>query len=74
MPNAVQTEVEARPVRPTTLSRLLHGLLGINEPEPDPTKRPKRPPQLIYSVDELPPIGNAKFAPSIDVADHSSGF
>jgi hypothetical protein len=38
-------------------SRLLHLLLGIREPTRS-IEGPKRPPQLIYSVDEMPPIGS----------------
>lgn len=39
--------------------RLLHLVLGIGErTHPPLAEQPKRPPQLIYSVDELPPIGS----------------
>ncbi len=40
-------------------ARLLHLLLGSREPTDVPfAEQPKRPPQLIYSVDEIPPIGS----------------
>lgn len=45
---------------PRTIAlRLLRLLLGIGEPTHARfMERPKRPPQLIYSVDEMPPIGS----------------
>ncbi len=46
-------------IRRTIPSRLLHLFLGIGEPtHPRFMERPKRSPQLIYSVDEMPPIGS----------------
>jgi xanthine permease XanP len=54
-----QAEAEAGRGRSSTRSRLLHILLGANKPETDPTETPKRPPQLIYSIEELPPIADA---------------
>ena len=54
-----QAEAEARGGRSSTGSRLLHILLGANKPETDPIETPKRPPQLIYSIEELPPIADA---------------
>ena len=54
-----QAEAEARPGRPSTRSRLLDILLGAHKPETDSRETPKRPPQLIYSIEELPPIADA---------------
>jgi xanthine permease XanP len=46
-------------IRRTVRSRLLHLLLGISEPTgPHILERPKRPPQLIYSVGEMPPTAS----------------
>src|ERR1700739_2890166 len=59
MSKVVQVEAEAGPGRPSTRSRLLHILLGANESETDPIETPKRPPQLIYSIQENPPTAHS---------------
>src|ERR1700691_5565833 len=58
MSRAGQVEAEARRGR-STRARLLHILLGANMPETDRIETPKRPPQLIYSIEEFPPIADA---------------